>query len=180
MFLQRHINVESHTNMHDPRTRTTAFSNLALRVRPVGRETNLENFSVLPENVPNWPSTGSGAADCRRQWLSVYRTPNFERTVLFAKLHSNVVVDILYLVRDPRGMENSREQLKKNTEQIWTPQSQEMSLNMNYRGNVCETSFEIGYIFLVYSWNDDSNSCPIIYATLVQDTVSLKYTPNFA
>ena len=55
-----------------------------------------------------------------------------ELELLFAKLNDDVVVDILYLVRDPRGMENSREQLKKKKEQIWTPHSQEASLTMNY------------------------------------------------
>ena len=102
------------------------------------------NRRKCPKLTKYWRKRGTA--------LTIYLSDtNFERTVLFAKLHSNVVVDILYLVRDPRGMENSREQLKKNTEQIWTPQSQEMSLNMNYRRNVCETSFEIGYIFLVYN-----------------------------
>ena len=77
--------------------------------------------------------------------------------VFFSKLPDDAVVDILYLVRDPRGMENSREQLKKNANQIWTPHSEETSHTMNYNlKHVCSRYTSLNRNLFWMSFQDNN------------------------
>ena len=44
-------------------------------VRPLGRKTNFENPDFLNENVPNWPTTGAGAAVLHSSHVSQFFQP---------------------------------------------------------------------------------------------------------